>query len=584
MPSTSIRSLMAIGRPASRPRSPGGMSCSRFASLRARSEAMQRQQHSPPVHVLDSADGGVHKLQRRHFASREPANRLFRQTTPRVRPWDSPLARPYYSPKAGARNVAGRREDARFVTGGGRYLDDIDIPGRYGRHSCAARMPMRLSGRSKATGVDVFTAADIEDLVGLRPYQPANVQTGEPFDYEPQPLLARGVAVYAGQPVAFVTGATPDEALGRRGPGAVVYGALEPEPEKGLPRLAHRRRRSGRGGVFARSPPGPDRALNHRVVINPMEPRGAAGFFDPADGRYTLTSQARTARQSRSCGDVPRRRAGTCALRRGGCRRGFGVKNFAYPEHVLLLWAARRLGCPGRWTATRSEVFLSDHQSRGQRAEGRTRPGRGRALPRAQRIEHGECRRLARQSRGRRADRAIRSSCRHGLCHSGGRTAYPVGADPHPAGGCDARAGFAEMVNILERLIDKAAAETGMTREELRRRNLVSRLPMTNALGFTVDSGAFSESFALAERHADGFGRAAQAKRGGGPAYAVLASPAISRARAGRPKRMSSCASMRTAGWTSVTGTQHIGQGHETTFPEIVAGCLDLPSACIHLV
>ena len=480
--------------------------------------------------------------------------------------------------------MAGRREDARFVTGRGRYLDDIEVPG-----ACWAaflRCP-HAHARIRAVegnGVDVFTAADIEDLVGLRPYQPANVQTGEPFDYEPQPLLARGVAVYAGQPVAFVTGATPDEALDAADRVRVVYGALEPEPEKvcldwrtgdaeaveaAFSRAAHRVRIA---------------LWNHRVVINPMEPRGAAGFFDPADGRYTLTVSSQNLHVNRDhvamCLGVEPERVRFVAEDVGG---GFGVKNFAYPEHVLLLWAARRLGRPVRWTATRSEVFLSDHQSRGQRAEAE----------------------LALDGEGRFLALGISSTANAGawlgnvaggvqtgqFVHLAG-TVYAIPAvalhirsvlTHTPPEGVTRGPGFAEMVNILERLIDKAAAETGMTREELRRRNLVSRLPMTNALGFTVDSGAFSESFALAERHADGFaGRRRRSEAAG--RLRGLGFACHIKGTGGSPEENVELRFHADGRVDLVTGTQHIGQGHETTFPEIVAGCLDLPSACIHLV
>ena len=116
--------------------------------------------------------------------------------------------------------MAGRREDARFITGRGRYLDDIEVPGAL--WAAFIRSP-HAHARVRAVegnGEQVFTAADIAGLEGLRPYQPANMQTGEPFDCEPHPLLAQDTARYAGQPVAFVTGRTPERGSGRGGPGA----------------------------------------------------------------------------------------------------------------------------------------------------------------------------------------------------------------------------------------------------------------------------------------------------------------------------------------------------------------------------
>ncbi len=480
--------------------------------------------------------------------------------------------------------MAGRREDARLVTGQGRYLDDIEVPGAL--WAAFLRSP-HAHARIRAiegNGAQVFTAADITGLKGLRPYQPANMQTGEPFDCEPQPLLAQDRARYAGQPVAFVTGRTPDEAQDAADRVRIVYEALDPEPEqvcldwrtgdaeaveKAFSRAVHR------VGIAL---------LNHRVVINPMEPRGAAGFYNPADGRYTLRLSSQNLHVNRdhvaaSLGVEPGR-VRFIAEDVGG---GFGVKNFAYPEYALLLWAARRLGRPVRWTASRSETFLSDHQCRGQRAAAE----------------------LALDGEGRFLALRVSSTANAGAWFGNVAGGVQTGQFVHLAGsvyavpavalhiravlthtppeGVTRGPGFAEMVNILERLIDKAAAETGIGREELRRRNLVSRLPMTNALGFKVDSGAFREGFVLAERAAGGFA----ARRRESEAAGLLRGLGFAchiKATGGYPEENVELRFHADGRVDLVTGTQHIGQGHETTFPEIVAGCLDLPSRCIRLV
>src|SRR5207237_7446595 len=109
---------------------------------------------------------------------------------------------------------------------------------------------------------------------------------------------------------------------------------------------------------------------NHRIVTNPMEPRGVIGFWDAERGRYTayVSSQSVHATRdntARALG-VPSAAVRFVAPDVGG---GFGAKNFIYPEHVLILWAARRLGRAVKWIATRSEVFLADHQARDQQAE-----------------------------------------------------------------------------------------------------------------------------------------------------------------------------------------------------------------------
>jgi CO/xanthine dehydrogenase Mo-binding subunit len=140
------------------------------------------------------------------------------------------------------------------------------------------------------------------------------------------------------------------------------------------------------------------------------------------------------------------------------------------------------------------------------------------------------------------------------------------------------------MVNILERLIDKAAAQTGIDRAELRRRNLAPTLPATNAFGNTIDSGAFSETFALALQDADvaGFaerrrGSEASGKRRGlGFAYHIKAT-------GGSPYENVDIRFEENGTVALITGTQTIGQGHETTFPQILADRLGVPNERIRL-
>src|SRR5262249_22010875 len=109
---------------------------------------------------------------------------------------------------------------------------------------------------------------------------------------------------------------------------------------------------------------------NHRIVTNPMEPRGIVGTYDPATGRYTAYVSAQSIHVTRdftaNALGVKREAVRFVAPDVGG---GFGAKNFVYPEHPLLLWAAKRVGRPVKWLATRGEVFLADHAGRDQWAE-----------------------------------------------------------------------------------------------------------------------------------------------------------------------------------------------------------------------
>ena len=155
---------------------------------------------------------------------------------------------------------------------------------------------------------------------------------------------------------------------------------------------------------------------NHRVTTNPIEPRGSVGMFDPASGRYTLhiSSQSIHANRNhaaRALGVEPKD-VRFIAPDVGG---GFGAKNFIYVEHVLVAWAARKVGRPVKWIATRSEVFLADHPSRDMQAKASLALDADGQVPRAARSQRRQCRRLSRGRRRRRADLSVRPPAGHGL-------------------------------------------------------------------------------------------------------------------------------------------------------------------------
>ena len=226
---------------------------------------------------------------------------------------------------------------------------------------------------------------------------------------------------------------------------------------------------------------------NHRIVTNPMEPRGVVGLL--RSGERPLHGPC--LEPEHSCDARPYRA-------RAGCRRrvhvrfvapdvggGFGAKNFIYPEHVLILWAARRVGRPVKWIATRSEVFLADHQARDHAGRGALAlDAEGRFL--ALRVDSVANVGAYLVERRRRVQTfqyvhlpgtvyripAIELQVAAVLTNTA-----PIGVTRGP--------GFAEAVNIIERLIDAAARQCGFDRAELRRINMVpaEAMPMTNAFG-----------------------------------------------------------------------------------------------------
>jgi len=507
-----------------------------------------------------------------------------------------------------------RREDVRFLTGRGSYLDDLTFEGL--THAVVLRSPhahaliegMHPEEARAMPGVLAVLAAEDARADGLKPLRPsaeANVQTGERFAFMPQPLLAEGKVRYVGEPVALIVAETRAQALDAAEQVIVDYAPLAAVTTAAAARASEAPELSPEvpGNVCFDCRIGDADAVdaafaaaahlielqldNHRMVTNPIEPRGIVGLWDAASGRYTahVSSQSIHATRdnaARALG-VPPTAVRFAAPDVGG---GFGAKNFIYPEHVLILWAAKRVGRPVKWIATRSEVFLADHQARDHWAEAA----------------------LALDAEGRFLALRVRSAANAGayLVSAGGvqtfqyvhlpGTVYripavelqvtgiltntaPIGVTRGP--------GFAEAVNIIERLIDAAARQCGFDRAELRRLNMVppDAMPMTNALGNTVDSGAFAETFdhALTQADVEGFParRSASERRGYlrglGFAYHIKGT-------GGSPSENVDIRFEPDGTVSLITGTQTIGQGHETTFPQILADRLGIPNERIRLV
>jgi len=507
-----------------------------------------------------------------------------------------------------------RREDARFLTGRGSYLDDLVFPGL--AHAVVLRslhahalIERILTERARAApGVlTMLTARDVRagGLKPLRPSAEANVQTGEIFAFAPQPLLADGKVRYVGEPVALIVAETRAQALDAANQVAVDYVPLpavttaaaarapgSPEISSEVPGNLcfdwHTGDPAAVEAAFAAAVHIVELRLdNHRIVTNPIEPRGVIGLWDPEQGRYTAHTSSQSIHATR---DNTARALGVAptAVRFvapdvGG---GFGAKNFIYPEHVLTLWAAKRVTRPVKWIASRSEVFLADHQARDHVADAA----------------------LALDAEGRFLALRVSSLANVGayMVSAGGvqtvqyvhlpGTVYRIPAiDLQVAGvltntapiGVTRGPGFAEAVNIIERLIDVAARRFGFERAELRRINMIpaTAMPTTNAVGNTVDSGAFAETFdqALTRADIEGFAmrrRDSEARglfRGLGFAYHIKGT-------GGAPTENVDIRFEADGTVSLITGTQTIGQGHETTFPQILADRLGIPNERIRLV
>ena len=517
--------------------------------------------------------------------------------------------------RSGIGDAPKRREDQRFLTGRGRYLDDLafdDVAHAVVLRSAHAHAEIRAietaAARAMRGVLAVLTAADVrvDGLKPLLPFVDANTVTGEPFAFTPQPLLAEDKVRYVGEPVALIVAETPGLALDAAERVHVDYAPLPAVTTSaqarasGAPLLSlnvpgnlcfewHAGDGAAVAAAFERAVQVVSLAVgSHRLVTNPMEPRGVIGQYDPASGRYTGHVSAQSIHATR---DQAARALGVepsqvrfVAPDVGG---GFGAKNFIYPEHVLIPWAAKRVGRPVKWTAGRAEVFLADHQGRGHQAEAQ----------------------LALDAEGHFLALRVRSAADLGayLCGSAGGvqtfqyaflpgTVYRIPAielivsavftNTAPIGVLRGP-GYGEAVNIMERLVDAAARQCGFDRAHLRRINMppAAAMPVTNAFGNRIDSGAFPETLEKALAAADIAGFAARRAeseargllRGFGLAYHIKAT-------GGSPTENVDIRFEADGTVSLITGTQTIGQGHETTFPQILADRLGLPNDTIRLV
>ncbi len=502
-----------------------------------------------------------------------------------------------------------RREDARFVTGHGQYLDDLRFANAVhavflrSPHAHARIVAIDTAEASRATGVvAILTAKDAaaDGLLPLRPTVEANVQTDEPFRFLPQPILATGKVRYVGEPVVLVVAHTRNQAMDAAERVVIEFDMLPAVTDAreaaipGAPLLTeavpdnlcldwHWGQTAEVAETIETAPHTVTIALNnHRIATNPMEPRGAVGTYD---GRYTLYLSSQNLHGNR---DMAARVLGVdpSAVRFiapdvGG---GFGAKNFAYAEHALILWAARRTGHAVKWIATRSETFLSDHQAR----------------------DHLATATLALDADGKFLALHVDSVANLGAYMAGGAGGVQTNQYPHLQGtvydipaialrvrgvltnttpiGVTRGPGFGEAVNIMERLIDAAAAQCGLDRFDLRRRNFATGMPMTNALNFTVDSGDFRRHFDTAIDHADlaGFASRRRGSEMNGKRRGVGLACHI-KGTGGLPTENVDIRFEADGSVLLIVGTQTIGQGHETTMPQILSDRLGVPNARIVL-
>jgi aerobic carbon-monoxide dehydrogenase large subunit len=521
-----------------------------------------------------------------------------------------------------------RKEDRRFLTGRGRYVGDLAQAGEL--HAVFLRSPLAharvavtdVAEALAAPGVAaVLTGIDMAaDGIGPIPTSWAIANPDGSAMFAPaRPALATDIVRFVGEPYAVVIARTLNQAKDAAELVAVEFDelpaaatlaeAVGPEAPRVWPGLKDNTGllwsngdRRATEAAFARAAHriGLD-LINNRLAPTPVEPRTAVGSLDP-DGRLSLLSSTQFPHELRrllaaDIFHVPETRLHVRAPDVGG---GFGTKCYLYPEEVAVLWAARRLGRPVRWTGDRSEAFLADAHGRDHLTHGELAldaDGRFLALNVVTSANMGAY--LSQHAPavptiystyvlpGPYRFEAVHAEIRNTFSHSAPVDAYRG-------------AGRSEAVYVTERLIDKAARELGFEPAELRRRNLVTPadLPYVTATGSVLDSGdpaaLLDRALALAGHETFAARRAASAEAGlhrgfGLAMYAAACGGCSSADNAGVGSLSANWESARlrlhpTGTATLFVGTHSHGQGHETVFAQIVAERTGLDLDAIEVV
>ena len=323
-----------------------------------------------------------------------------------------------------------------------------------------------------------------------------------------------------------------------------------------------------------------------RVSGLPIEPRAALAAYDAATERYVLYAGSGGAfRQRRELAEVlgvPAERLRVISADVGG---NFGTKNRLYVEYGLVLWAAKRLGRPVKYTATRAETLVSDYQGRDlvtRVALALDAGGRFLAL-RADNVSNVGARAVSFSPLGK-GSALVTGNYDIPLARVRARAVF-TNTVPTQA---YRSSGRPEVTFAIERLVDLAAHRMGLDRLELRRRNLVdaAKMPYTNPFGMVYDSGRYAENMELARRLADWDGveaRRAEARGRGRLLGRGLANYVESSV--GTPREQARMIVRQDSGIVDVVvGTQPAGQGHETTFAQVAAERLGLDPISIRIL
>ncbi len=513
-----------------------------------------------------------------------------------------------------------RKEDERLVTGRGRFTDDFSLDGQ--AYAAMVRSPhphARIVGIGTAAAktmpgvLGVFTGADCAaDKLAPLPHDPVpktkfdmklHAPGGGTVFIGPHALLPSDKARHVGEAVAMVVAETKARAFDAAEAILVEYEELpfvqhsEDAMRPGAPALWDEVPDNVLIETLFGDAEATDRAFANaahvirrdfhigRVTGVPLEPRAALGTYDAATGRYTLYAGSGGAvRQKSELVTVLGISPENLRVLSHDVGGNFGTRNRVFVEFGLVLWAAKKIGRPVKFTATRSEAFLSDYQGRDLVTKVELAlDAKGKFLAmRATNISNvgARCVSLSPLSKG---SGLIPGPYAIAAAHL---RAMAVFTNTTPTNAYRS-SGRPEVTFAIERLVDIAADELGIDRIALRRKNLIrpDAMPYRNAVGMLYDSGRYEENMDVAMEIADWNGfpaRRRDAKRRGkllGRGLANYVESSI-----GAPREQARIKVQPDGRVDVVIGTQPSGQGHETSFSQVISDLLHVPDESVRII
>ncbi|MEJ6784598.1 xanthine dehydrogenase family protein molybdopterin-binding subunit [Aminobacter sp. Piv2-1] len=520
-----------------------------------------------------------------------------------------------------------RKEDKRFITGGGRYVDDMVVPGM--KHAAFVRSPHAHADIKK---IDIKAAEGMPGVIAVltgRQLKADGIgnlicgwmihsKDGSPMKMGAWSPLAVDRVRYVGDAVAIVVAETKGQARDAAEAVEITYKERKAviDAAEALKKGAPQLHPEAEGNLIFDWEIGDGKAVdaaiknaahvtkvtihNNRLVPNAMEPRAALGHYDKAEDHYTCWTTSQNPHVARLVMSAfynvaPENKLRVIAPDVGG---GFGSKIYIYPEEIVCLWASKRAGVPVKWVADRTESFLTDAHGRDHVSEVEM------AFDKNNRIIGLKVDTIANLG----AYMSLFSSCvptylyatllsgQYDIpaIHANVRTVYTNTAPVDAYRG----AGRPEATYLLERTMEIAARELSVSPADLRRTNFITQFPHQTPVIMNYDAGDYAASLDAAMKQADyaGFAKrkAAAAKKGklrgiGMSCYieacGIAPSAAVGSLGAGVGLWESAEVRVNAVGTIEVlTGSHSHGQGHETTFAQLVNQRFGVPLDSVSIV